>query len=202
MTHLTKLIRNSSDRAIAQGVSKVIRDNSRLLKTNDIASLYEACYNEFNEINYDVAIPMLTAILMDCGVNPMVHFQSTIPFCYASGIDFTRIVIPSNIEMIEASAFDSCESLEAIVIQDGNYTLYLDSYAFANCTALKEVTLPNRIRAMTDGSFENCTNLRTINYLGTIEEWEKVKGSSYAFDGVPINVIHCIDGDTKLRVIK
>lgn len=96
---------------------------------------------------------------------------------------------------------------------------YLGNYSFKNCTnltsfkannleymgyatfegsGLQSVTIPVTVTVIYGRTFYDCTNLTTINYAGTMQQWANVTKVANAFYGVPATVVHCSDGDVAL----
>ena len=74
----------------------------------------------------------------------------------------------------------------------------MQSRAFSNCTSLTQLDLPHSLLAIGGWSFDGCTNISSINYNGTIEEWGNVyKGTAWA-SGVATTVVHCTNGDVNI----
>ena len=82
----------------------------------------------------------------------------------------------SNFEYImktpEELAFDDAETSKAWFIGDNTVTKVvipegvekINSYAFANLTALEEIVLPSTMRSIEYGAFYNCVNLKKISF--------------------------------------
>lgn len=81
------------------------------------------------------------------------------------------INLPVKLIMIGKLAFSNCTSLTSVSIPKGNVSV--DQQAFLNCTGLTEVTFGENMSFYTPAAniFEGCTNLQTVNYLGTEEEF-------------------------------
>lgn len=89
---------------------------------------------------------------------------------------------------VAVSAFEGCSKLESFAMNA--ISGYFQDYAFRNCTALKEVTIPKNIKEFGTGVFDGCTSLTTIYYLGKITDWETCP----AKDQVPTSVkVKCVD---------
>lgn len=73
-----------------------------------------------------------------------------------------------------------------------NYSIC--KYAFYKKSNLTNVTLSTSITSILDNAFDGCSNLRTITYDGTIEQWNEVTKSSTAFTNSGISTITCTDG--------
>ncbi len=79
--------------------------------------------------------------------------------CYPSASG--DVVIPDNVEIIGASAFEACSSITSI-------------------------TIPNSVTAIEGGAFEGCSGLKTITFEDT-ETWYKTLDPTY-ISGEVINV--------------
>ena len=110
----------------------------------------------------------------------------------------TSVVLPKSIKSLTSRSFHGCTSLEAIkgegveLIDDsfGNCSSLttidmpnlkvIEDYAFANCTSLKSMKLPQGLIMLGnsdyDGVFENCSNLESITLPATLQS---IGGNSY-----------------------
>lgn len=73
-----------------------------------------------------------------------------------------------SISYIADNAFDSCTSLENIIIPDG--VEYIGANAFANCTNLSSITIPSTVKTIGNGAF-----ITGNDNLNIIVEGENVK---------------------------
>lgn len=80
-----------------------------------------------------------------------------------------------------------------------NHIEVIMTNACLDCYDLKSVTLPRSLKGISKGVFDNCFNLKTINYLGTKEELLKnIKLQEGDWDDLladcPTIFIQCADG--------
>ena len=98
----------------------------------------------------------------NCKIDRIV-FPSTIceigDSAFKGCVGLMEIVFPQNLELIETSAFEGCSSLTRLTIPEN---ISIDSYAFKDCTGLKEVLIGSGVkeeRVYTKDIFEGCDNL-------------------------------------------
>lgn len=150
----------------------------------------------------------------------------TMTFAYCTSLE--SIYIPASVRNISITAFihtgDNLTNItvapeNSIYSSDGK-TLYLfkkvllgaadgsipkdatEIYAcaFYGRTALTEIYIPKNIVKIESSAFENCPNVTSITYEGTVAEWKEVELGMDWFVGSDIDVVHCSDGDTELVV--
>ncbi len=104
-----------------------------------------------------------------------------------------KITIPGNVKIIEQQTFFNCEKLEEVVLEEGVQTIGED--AFCQCEKLTTVTIPKSVTSIVYRAFIY-TSLQTVNYGGTMDEWNALKASIGTSNDVLLNAtIHCTDGD-------
>lgn len=83
---------------------------------------------------------------------------------YADRLDLTKIVIPRGIESIGPKAFENCINAEKIVFLRAvkNSLNRIGSRAFAGCTSLRQVQLPEGVKEIGNGVFAGCTSLESV----------------------------------------
>ena len=108
----------------------------------------------------------------------------------------TSVNIPTGITTINESTFSTCSSLTGITIPDNITTI--DAYAFYRCDSLEEITIPSSVTTIGSYSFSRCSDLATINYGGTMAQWDNVLKYGGWHYLSPVTVVHCTDGDVPL----
>ncbi len=78
-------------------------------------------------------------------------------------------VIPEGTEIIESEAFAECTKLTSITIPDS--VIDIMPYAFSGCSLLNSLTLGAGIENIYMGAFFECDNLLKIHYNGSVEQW-------------------------------
>lgn len=95
---------------------------------------------------------------------------------YPPGKQDISYTVPSNVEKIGISAFESCNNLRAIIIPEG--VVSIDSMSLW-CDNLEVLTIPKT--AVEFGWYQYWGNVKTINvyYAGTEEEYESKVGKHF-----------------------
>ena len=117
-----------------------------------------------------------------------------------SDCTFTSIVIPNGVTKIGTTVFYACKNLTSIVLPEG--LTYLGQQAFYSCSNLTSVVIPASLGDLNRMFvFGYCTNLTSITYTGTVEQWNNLskKQDSQAWNaGVPATEVVCSDGTVTL----
>ena len=114
---------------------------------------------------------------------------------YINGAPLVDLVIPSTVTSLGDYSFVGCTSIKTVTMEDGvtnigdyafyrcsgiesvilgNSVKFVDALAFAECTALCRVVIPKSIEQMGYGAFLSVENVKTVEFLGDIEDWCKV----------------------------
>lgn len=81
--------------------------------------------------------------------------------------------LPEGLQRIGREAFSSCISLQAIDLPSTIQEISEEGYSganFANCKALKEITVPHNVRVLPSSIFSGCTNLKYITLPDSLTE--------------------------------
>ena len=126
----------------------------------------------------------------------------------------THVEIPQSVKTILNTAFYFCTSLSEIVIPDSVTsigTVAFESTAlvsfempdsikelghgvFNNCTSLESVVISGNIEELSHGLFQGCSNLISIMFRGTISKWNSLPKDDSWNSGVPAEYVVCLDG--------
>lgn len=90
------------------------------------------------------------------------------------------LVIPStykgkSIRGISGFAFDGCEILRRVTIEEGIENILND--AFTDCINLEIVIIPKSVNYIGGNVFKNCSNLSKLYYEGTMSDWDTVNAT-------------------------
>ncbi|MBQ4141518.1 MAG: leucine-rich repeat protein [Clostridia bacterium] len=94
----------------------------------------------------------------------------------------------------------SCKEKD-IVIADRYRDLqvcFIGKEAFADCTQIESVKIPDIMWIIEERAFAGCTNLTDVYYQGTIDEWQYVVKEADWNKDCPFTVVHCLDGDVSV----
>ena len=105
-------------------------------------------------------------------------------------------IIPTDesVTSIGNYAFAGCSSLTSITIP--NSVTSIGNYAFRSCSSLTSVTIPNSVITIGEHAFEYCSSLTSIQFNGTKAQWKEIKKESDWYSTGNFTV-HCTDGDLK-----
>lgn len=81
--------------------------------------------------------------------------------------DITGVILGNSVKAIGDSAFENCQSLEAVVAS--KYLETVGPRAFAGCTSLKQVDLLDGVTKIENNAFENCSALTKITLPTKLE---------------------------------
>ncbi|KAL3944055.1 MAG: hypothetical protein SGBAC_001883 [Bacillariaceae sp.] len=78
----------------------------------------------------------------------------------------TQIEIPASVTRIEEGAFESCISLETVILQEdaSSCLLTIGERAFNCCEALDEITIPSSVKIIQDCAFRRCTSMAQVSF--------------------------------------
>ena len=94
-----------------------------------------------------------------------------------------KILIPKNTIMYGHEVFSGCDSLKYVLIESGA-KVGLNNDLFCNLTNLSYVGLPESLLYIQPSAFRTNDNLKTVDYFGTIQDWENlIYNSSKTYSG-------------------
>jgi hypothetical protein len=130
----------------------------------------------------------------------------------------TIIEIPNSVTSLGSHAFYGCSKL-----QKENGVHYADKWAidsdttsdcakmslrantvgiadkaFSNHIYLINVTIPDSVMFIGEDAFYNCRSLTTINFEGTVAQWNTITKYDGWNSDIPATHVHCTDGDVAL----
>ena len=88
----------------------------------------------------------------------------------------TSVTIPNSVIFIESYAFFDCSGLTSVTIP--NSVTSIGSYAFSYCSGLTSVTIPNSVTYIGYNAFRNCSGLTSVTIPNSV-----ISIGNYAFYG-------------------
>ncbi|MGM9858901.1 MAG: leucine-rich repeat protein, partial [Bacilli bacterium] len=85
-------------------------------------------------------------------------------------------------------AFAECSSLTSLIIPEG--VECIDGMTFVNCSSLTSITIPYSVTSIGGDAFGQCFNLVNVYYSGTEEQWNEIviySGNEFLLDA---NIIY------------
>lgn len=110
------------------------------------------------------------------------------------GTNIRKIVFPDSLKEIQDRAFADCHYLNDIYLATSKLEV-IDSYAFSNCSLLREVILPNTLLTLGRNAFQCCTSLRKVYISSSVLEIGLLP-----FYNCPILTSIEVDKDNKIYV--
>ena len=138
---------------------------------------------------------------IDCtGLRDTVTIPSSVT-TIADGAFFatyiTSMTIPDTVTHVGNGAFERCRYLGSIVIGSGVSSI--PANLFKDCYKLTSVTIPPSITSISESAFEDCRSLNksielTLNYEGTLEQWNSITKENGWNNSLPDNyTLVCTD---------
>lgn len=109
----------------------------------------------------------------------------------------TSVAIENNVTSIGGSAFYNCSGLTSITIPNSVTIIY--SCAFKGCSSITSIEIPDSVISIGDYVFKHTKNLESINYLGTKDQWNKIKLRPLWNKDSRIERVECTDGVIELK---
>ena len=92
---------------------------------------------------------------------------------FDSNANITSVVIPSSVDSVTDNAFWKCENLASCEIRGAEK---IESMAFGYCDKLKDLKVSNKLKTIELYGFSDCSgNGATITFYGNESEWNAVK---------------------------
>ena len=130
--------------------------------------------NEFGNAYYSLA-PKNPAILTGDLVLPTAYNRLPVSDVDENAFDsspITSVLIPSSYRLSGQYQFHNCASLVSVIFEEGSRTYDIPQYCFADCVALRDLTLPGNLIRIRSHAFYGCLSLsdlvlpETLNVIG------------------------------------
>ena len=146
---------------------------------NTILTKWDDLMNDRIQIDAHKSIPVIQFLTDENGVKTLqTNYDKTTGKNISSTILTGEIVVKPNTQIIGEYCFAGLESITSIRITNAQL---IEEGAFVGCNRLRSITLSgNSLKLIEKDAFKNCNQLMTINFLGTYEEFSKIKFESQA----------------------
>lgn len=149
-----------------KSLKNFIEENIELIENGE----FEVIYSDLDADFRYTLIGDFTEALIKAGIDP-AKYMKEIPPHYLGGTSLRSYTIPNNITAI-------------------------GEYAFSGYNGLTEVVIPSTVTSIGAYTFRYCHELRSIIYLGTVDQWKGVKKLPGWKKDSSIKKIICTDGIT------
>lgn len=149
-----------------KSLKNFIEENIELIENEE----FEVIYSDLDADFRYTLIGDFTEALIKAGIDP-AKYMKEIPPHYLGGTSLRSYTIPNSITAI-------------------------GEYAFSGYNGLAEVVIPSTVTSIGAYTFRYCHELRSITYLGTVDQWKEVKKLPGWKKDSSIKKIICADGIT------
>ena len=110
----------------------------------------------------------VTQLFIESGINPLDSSLVTeIPVGCFAFMDIEDIKIPARITEINNGAFKGCLQLQSVVFEQPSQVKAIGSEAFAKCTNLLSIDIPDSVEILWWEAFRDCMALAIVNISST-----------------------------------
>lgn len=109
-----------------------------------------------------------------------------------------EVYCPAPLNRIKTGAFRASSLRKFSSSSIADYTLTIESFAFADNLNLEEVHLPLKLGAIEASAFAECPKLSSLDFGGSITQWESVNKDENWRLGSSLETIVCFDGTITL----
>lgn len=108
----------------------------------------------------------------------------------------TSVTLPKTLTTLGTYLFRSADNLQSVRVECAE----IPAFCFVSCGKLSQMTLSKNVKKIGANIINYCTQLKTITYEGSLEEWKAVEkyanwdGNSGSTNPGYLDNIVCIDG--------
>ena len=132
-----------------------------------------------------------TNIFHSCSSSKTVYYGGTLEQWLSFDTDYTNSPLYNG-----GRLYIQGELVTKVVVPDT--ISILKSYAFYKNKDITTLTIPKSVTSIETNVFRSCTNLTTIYYEGTVEEWQAVEKAQYWCYQSGATYVQCSDGQASL----
>jgi len=160
--------KNEEEESLEEEKQQLSKYQLKRQRRKELKARAKAKKSGYIEDNFDHIIPWykynkyVTKVIVDEGV-------TTIGDNAFKGFEeLKKVVLPHSIETIGRESFYWCVKLDTIIAPNANL---ISIGAFSGCYGLRSVTLGRNLTTIEKSAFYQCKALRSVYYLGTIDDW-------------------------------
>lgn len=121
----------------------------------------------------------------------------------------TSLVIPAQIKTIQASVFEDSKYIKEVTFESKSKLTKIEKYAFRNCTALENITLPVSLKTIGYRAFGSCVSLEEFTIPGYVTYGNQIFGTKGSvttvtfgkkMNMIPENILRNANSVTKVNL--
>ena len=129
----------------------------------------------------------LTNLIIEDGVEQISDYA------FYHNLRLRNATLPNTITQLANATFEDCFNLNSITIPNG--VTLIGNGCFNRCKKMTEITIPRSVATIGSFALSHCELLETIDYLGTMDEWNSITVDSSWKNFSAITTVHCRNGD-------
>ena len=141
------------------------------------------------EAGHGYAIPKIKKIIYPNTIIKIVGNSNGDSSYYNNSLN--QVVLPNNLQEIGKYAFYGCTALTNIEIPSTVTSIGYE--AFYGSSGLTSIGIPSSVTRIEEWVFYECSSLKTVNYTGTMAQWQQISIVSYNMQLTNATII-CTDG--------
>ena len=112
-------------------------------------------------------------VLEISGIGEMDSYALDAPAPWAAyANEIECVIVGNNVQTIGAYAFNGLEKLASVSFEDDSHLTVIEEYAFAGCSALTAIELPDKLEKLGEGAFADCEKLAQVILPDSVNEFE------------------------------
>ena len=153
--------------------------------------LFQSC-TSLKSVTIPASVTSICCSFKDSKNLASVFYNGTLAQWCAVDKELSGFMEPESMILIGENNMDT-KTLTTLKIPDG--VTKIGKSTFALHKNLETVEIPASVTSIGDSAFSKCTSLKSVNYGGTKEQWDKIEITRWSKEDFKNCVIHCTDGD-------
>ena len=159
--------------------------------TSIARSMFDSC-TSLKSVTIPASVTSICCSFKDSKNLASVFYNGTLAQWCAVDKELSGFMEPESMILIGENNMDT-KTLTTLKIPDG--VTKIGKSTFALHKNLETVEIPASVTSIGDSAFSKCTSLKSVNYGGTKEQWDKIEITRWSKEDFKNCVIHCTDGD-------